>query len=88
MSSNGDIGASIASMAPHLGDKNFFSTKAKVDELFASATPLLASKLQSSLIELRSKYDLLHLKYYPESAHSVSYQLIILVFNVTVYCIF
>jgi len=72
MSSSGDLGASTASTAPHLGDKNFFSTKAKVDELFAAATPLLASKLQSSLLELRSKYDSLHLKYYPESAHLVS----------------
>lgn len=61
---------------PLLGDKNFFSTKAKVDDLFAAATPLLASKLQSSLIELRAKYDALHLKFYPESAHLVSSLLI------------
>jgi hypothetical protein len=79
MAQVGEVGS--ASFAPPpppplLGDKNFFSTKAKVDDLFAAATPLLASKLQSSLIELRSKYDALHLKFYPESAHLVSSLLI------------
>ncbi len=79
MAQVGEVGS--ASFAPPpppplLGDKNFFSTKAKVDDLFAAATPLLASKLQSSLIELRAKYDALHLKFYPESAHLVSSLLI------------
>lgn len=69
MAQLGDVG--VAAL-PILGDKNFFSTKARVDELFAAATPLLASKLQSSLVELRSKYDALHVKFYPESAHLVS----------------
>ena len=79
MAQVGEVGsASFAPPPPHplLGDKNFFSTKAKVDDLFAAATPLLASKLQSSLIELRAKYDALHLKFYPESAHLVSSLLI------------